>query len=125
MRRIAAIVISVLLLIAFLGSGLAKLTAQPMVLAMFATFGYPTWFMDLTGALEVIAAILVVIPRTSRLGAAIIICIMIGALITHLMHGQIAMLAGPVLLLILAVVELRLRGGFSAPLITTSAKGIS
>jgi uncharacterized membrane protein YphA (DoxX/SURF4 family) len=119
---IAAIIISVLLLIVFLGSGLAKLTAQPMVLTMFAAFGYPAWFMYVVGALEVIAAILIVVPRTSRLGAAIIIGIMIGALITHLAHGQVSMIAGPATLLILAVVELRLRGGFSAPLITSSTK---
>jgi len=44
----------------------------------------PRWFRYLTGALEVAGAILLLIPRTSGLGALMLVGVMIGAVVTHL-----------------------------------------
>jgi uncharacterized membrane protein YphA (DoxX/SURF4 family) len=117
---IATWVVAVLLCLAFLGAGAAKLTGQPMMQQEFAVFGYPLWFMYLTGLIELVSAILVVIPRTSRLGAALLVCVMVGAIVSHLAHGQAAMIGAPVVLLILAGIEFQLRGGFATPLLPTS-----
>lgn len=119
LRSVSALVISILLCVAFLGAGIAKLTAQPMMIAEFTSFAYPLWFMTLTGVIEVVAAVLVVVPRTSQLGAGILALVMIGALVSHLTHGQAAMIAPPVVLLSLAVIEFQLRGR-RAPSLTTA-----
>jgi uncharacterized membrane protein YphA (DoxX/SURF4 family) len=110
MRTIVTWILSVLLALAFVGAGLAKLSGQPMMVAEFTTFGYPLWFLYFTGALEVICAVLLLVPRLAGVGAALIVCVMIGALFSHLTHGQVAMIGAPVVLLILALVVGTLRG---------------
>jgi uncharacterized membrane protein YphA (DoxX/SURF4 family) len=110
MRNIATLVISILLAVAFLGAGTAKLLSVPMMVAEFQIFGYPMWSMYLTGALEIVCAVLVLIPRFAGIGAALLACTMIGAILSHLAHGQAAMIAAPVVLLILAVALGQLRG---------------
>jgi len=124
-RAITATVIAVLLGLLFAATGLAKLTSQPMVVAEFALFGLPTWFMDLTGVLEIVSAVLVVIPRTSRIGAALIICILACATVEHVTHGQGSTAVGVFVLLLIAVALVWLRGGISTPLLTAPIKGTS
>jgi uncharacterized membrane protein YphA (DoxX/SURF4 family) len=120
-----ATVISIFLCVVFAATGLAKLTSQPMVVAEFALFGLPTWFMDLTGVLEVVSAVLVVIPRTSRIGAALIVCILACAIVEHVIHGQAGTGAGVLVLLLIAVALIWLRGSISTPLLSASVKGTS
>jgi putative oxidoreductase len=110
MRMIATWVLTVLLALAFFGAGLAKLTSQPMMVHEFSTFGLPLWFLYVTGSLEVIGAVLVLIPRLAFIGTSLICCIMVGALIAHLTHGQSAMIGAPLVLLVLAIVVGSLRG---------------
>ncbi len=117
---IATWVVAVLLCLAFLGAGTAKLTGQPMMRQEFTIFGYPPWFMYLTGLIEFVSAVLLIIPRTARIGAGALICVMVGAIFSHLTHGQAAMIGAPVVLLILAVIEFQLRGGFATPRLPTA-----
>jgi putative oxidoreductase len=111
MKRNTSWVIAVLLALAFSGAALAKLTAQPMMVAEFTLFGYPLRLMYVIGALELICAGLVLWPRFSTIGAGIISCIMIGALFSHLTHGQAAYAPPVVLLLALALTLIWLRNG--------------
>ncbi len=113
--KIVTWIITGLLALAFLGAGAAKLTGQPMMSQEFTIFGLPLWFMYLTGTLEVIAAVLVLIPRFAAVGAGLIVCIMVGALFFHLSHGQLKMIGAPVVLLALAAVLGRLRGWGRTP----------
>jgi uncharacterized membrane protein YphA (DoxX/SURF4 family) len=110
MRNIVTWVLTVLLALAFLGAGGAKLTSQAMMVAEFNSFGYPLWFMYLTGVIEVVAAILLLVPRLAGLGAGLLICVMAGAIVSQIGHGQAAMIGAPVVLLILAAVVGSLRG---------------
>jgi uncharacterized membrane protein YphA (DoxX/SURF4 family) len=118
---VVAWAVAILLCIAFLGAGTAKLTAQPMMTMEFAAFGYPQWFMYVTGLIEIVGAILVVVPRTSRIGASLLVCVMVGAIFSHLTHGQAGMIGAPVVLLVLAAVAFQLRGGFATPLLSRLA----
>jgi uncharacterized membrane protein YphA (DoxX/SURF4 family) len=79
------------------------------MLAEFAKLGLPVWFLYVTGAIEVVSAVLLLIPRATLVGAGLIVCVMVGALIAHLTHGQAAMIGAPVGLLILDVILIRLR----------------
>jgi uncharacterized membrane protein YphA (DoxX/SURF4 family) len=73
-----------LLALAFAGAGGAKLYGVPMLVESFQHIGLGQWFRYLTGALEVLGAILILTPSLAAFGAVLLICIMIGATITHL-----------------------------------------
>jgi uncharacterized membrane protein YphA (DoxX/SURF4 family) len=68
----------------FLMVGFLKLSGNPQLVALFEAIGLGQWFRYLTGGLEVAGAILLLIPRTSGLGALILIGVMAGAVMTHL-----------------------------------------
>lgn len=109
MRTIFLWVYTVLLFFAFIGAGAAKLAGQAVMVEQFHSFGYPLWFMYLTGAIEFACAIVVLIPRYAHVGAGILACVMAGAIVSHLTHGQASMVVPPALLLILALVVGTLR----------------
>src|SRR6266498_3054442 len=68
----------------FLMAGFLKLSGNELMVAMFATIGLGQWFRFLTGSLEVAGAILLLIPRTSGLGALMLAGVMAGAVMTRL-----------------------------------------
>jgi uncharacterized membrane protein YphA (DoxX/SURF4 family) len=110
MRTIFTWTYTVLLMFAFIGAGAAKLAAQPVMVEQFESFGYPLWSMYVTGAIEFVCAILVLVPRFAHIGAGVLACVMAGAIYSHLAHGQASMLVPPVLLFILALTVGTLRG---------------
>ena len=73
-----------LLALAFAGAGGAKLYGVPMLVESFQHIGLGQWFRYLTGVLEVLGAILILTPSLAAFGAVLLICIMIGATVTHL-----------------------------------------
>jgi putative oxidoreductase len=73
-----------LLALAFLGAGGAKLYGVPMMVQEFEHIGLGQWFRYLTGALEVLGALLILTPSLAAFGALLLIGIMIGATIAHL-----------------------------------------
>src|SRR5712671_2507154 len=68
----------------FLMVGFLKLSGNPQLVALFEAIGLGQWFRYLTGSLEVAGAILLLIPRTSGLGALMLVGVMAGAVVTHL-----------------------------------------
>jgi putative oxidoreductase len=85
--RITVTVLSVLLALMFLGAGIPKLLSTPDVVTGFAKYGYPSWFHLLIGATEVVAAVLLLVPRVAWLGASAVAVIMVGAAYTHAILG--------------------------------------
>ena len=67
----------------FLSAGIPKLIGAATMVQMFETIGAGQWFRYLTGSLEVGGAILLLIPRTSGLGALMLAGVMTGAVVTH------------------------------------------
>ena len=82
--HVAVWIVRGLLALAFLGAGGAKLYGVPMMVEEFHHIGLGQGFRYLTGGLEVAGAILLLLPRKAAFGALLLICIMIGAAITHL-----------------------------------------
>ena len=68
----------------FLFAGLHKLTGDPMMVQMFGVIGLGQWFRYVTGAIEVVAGVLLLIPAGAAYGAAALAVTMVGAIITHL-----------------------------------------
>ena len=84
MRRILLWVLTLFIAGMFLFAGAMKLSAQPMMVAMFGQIGLGQWFRVFTGTLEVVGALLVLVPATAAFGALLLAIVMIGAIVTHL-----------------------------------------
>ncbi|MBR1213119.1 DoxX family protein [Bradyrhizobium sp. JYMT SZCCT0180] len=93
-----------LLALAFAGAGGAKLYGVPMMVESFQHIGLGQWFRYLTGVLEVLGAILILTPSLAAVGAVLLICIMIGATVTHLFVTGGSAVPALVLLALSAVV---------------------
>jgi uncharacterized membrane protein YphA (DoxX/SURF4 family) len=85
-------------------AGAMKLSGQPQMVAMFGTLGLGQWFRYVTGGLEVLGAVMLLVPRLAGAGALLLCCVMVGAIATHLfvIGGNPAIPI--VLLLVLAVI---------------------
>ena len=68
----------------FLFSGTFKLSGAPMMVEMFGAIGLGQWFRYFTGGLEVISAVLLLVPSLARFGALAMAVTMVGAILTHL-----------------------------------------
>jgi putative oxidoreductase len=84
----------------FLFAGGSKLAAAPAMVDLFAAIGLGQWFRYVTGAIEVIAAVALLIPSAAVFGAMLLIPTMFGAAIANLFIGQSP--AVPLVLLLVA-----------------------
>ena len=98
--RIVTWALSILIAIAFLPAAFLKFIGSPLEAQAFILFGLPLWFMYVIGVVEVVAAIGIFIPRYASIAAALAACVMLGAVIMHLTHGQTASAVVPFVLLI-------------------------
>jgi uncharacterized membrane protein YphA (DoxX/SURF4 family) len=70
----------------FVGIGCEKVFASrdSYWVKVFTEIGFGLWFMYLTGTIQIIGGLLMIVPRTAVFGAALLACTMIGAILTHL-----------------------------------------
>lgn len=99
----AVYAVMALLTLAFLLSGGSKLAGAQMNVEGFTAWGYPLWFMYVTGLIEVVCAILLWPRQTRLIGALGLVGTMLGAIATHLVNGE-GFVAPAVLLLLAAFV---------------------
>ena len=76
--------IKLLLAVAFVSAGLAKIAGVEMMVATFDAVGIGQWFRYLTGAIEVGAAILLWVPGKQFVGAGLLLATMVGATFAHI-----------------------------------------
>ena len=93
--------LQILLALAFFGAGFSKLFSAPDMVALFDQIGRGNWFRYLTGVMEVLSAVALLVPGWARFGALNLIMTMLGAIATHLFQigGNPV---GPVVLLVLS-----------------------
>lgn len=65
-------------------AGFAKLTGAPEMIGLFDAVGVGQWFRYVTGALEVLGAVLLLVPALAGVGALVLAPVMLGAVLTHL-----------------------------------------
>src|ERR1700682_5416063 len=68
----------------FLFAGRLKLAGVPLMRQEFGVIGLGQWFRYFTGGLEVISAVLLLVPSLAFFGALALAATMVGAIITHL-----------------------------------------
>lgn len=105
-----------LLALAFAAAGSAKLYGVPMLVQEFEHMGLGQWFRYFTGTLEIIGAVTILLPSFAAFGAVLLICIMIGATITHLFVIGGSPVPALVLLALSAIVAYAKRGQIAAVL---------
>ena len=68
----------------FLFVGGLKLTGSPELVALFDAIGIGQWLRYVTGSIEVVSAVALLVPASAAFGALLLIPTMVGAVITHL-----------------------------------------
>ena len=78
------ILIKVLLTLAFGTAGIAKIMGAEMMVATFDAVGVGQWFRYVTGIIEVSGALLLWVNGRQAIGAGLLTCTMIGAVVAHI-----------------------------------------
>lgn len=84
-QKYGLLIIKVLLTLAFVAAGLAKLAGAEMMVQTFEAVGVGQWFRYLTGAIEIGGAALLWIRGREIYGAGLLACTMVGAVLAHLL----------------------------------------
>jgi putative oxidoreductase len=77
--------VRVLLALAFGAAGAAKLVGVQQLVELFSAIGFGQWFRYLTGAVEVVGALLMLIPAAGLIGGLLLTATCVGAVATHLL----------------------------------------
>lgn len=82
-RRIGAWTLQGILAAAFLAAGSAKLAGVPFMVELFDQIGLGQWFRIVTGAVEVVGAVALVVPGLASIAALWLGFTMVCAVATH------------------------------------------
>ncbi|MDB4951709.1 MAG: hypothetical protein JWM27_4358 [Gemmatimonadetes bacterium] len=88
----------------FFAAGGPKLLGDPQMVGVFETIGLGQWFRYATGGIEVLSALLLLIPRLAGVGALLLVGVMVGAVITHLLVVHSSPAIPLALLVVVAVI---------------------
>ncbi len=102
--NIALWTLQVLVALAFVAAGSGKLLGGADMIALFDAVGLGQWFRYVTGSLEVLGALLLIVPGQSAFGAVLLGCVMAGAVVTHFAVLHTAPTAPVVLLALTALI---------------------
>jgi uncharacterized membrane protein YphA (DoxX/SURF4 family) len=69
-------------------SGVSKLASQPVQVTHFIGWGLPHWFLLLVGTFEALGGVLLALPVSRPVGSLMLSTIMVGAVWTHVAHGE-------------------------------------
>ena len=103
-KEIVLWILTVMLVVVCIRSGLLKLTGNVFWVRDFHRWGYPDWFRIVVGLAEVVSAALLLIPRVAVCGAALFAVVMLGAICTHATHDEWVRLPFNLFLLLLSLV---------------------
>jgi putative oxidoreductase len=82
-KSIGVWVLRGLVALLFLTAAAMKLSGQPMMVAEFDKVGFGQWFRYFTAAMEILGAVIVLIPRYSPLGALVLLAVDFGAFVAQ------------------------------------------
>ena len=88
----------------FIITGFLKLIGSPQEIAMFEKWGYPLWFMYLTGVLNIICALGLCLRKTSFYSAIVLMLLLITAIISNVLAEQSLIASLPACLLLFFLV---------------------
>ena len=89
--RVVLWVAKIALALIFMATGASKMLGVQQLVDGFALIGIGQWFRYVTGAIEISGALLLLWPRTSAIGALILLAVSVGAFFVQffVMHGDV------------------------------------
>lgn len=108
-KKITLNIITILLMVAFIGAGFGKLMRTDMMVESFDRYDIPIGLMLLLGFLELSASLGLLIPKVRLFAATGLSIIMAGAIVVHVYHNEMDQLVGPVLLFVLLIAFITMR----------------
>ena len=106
--HITAWVLQVLLALIFFTAAITKIVGVPMMVDTFERIGVGQWFRFLVAAVEIVGAIMMLVPTFNVIGAAILAATMAGAIVAHLSVLTTSFIPALILLvLLLSILWLR------------------
>lgn len=106
-RIVTGVALIGLVSVALVGAGITKLAHAGGITKELETFGFAGPWIIFLGAIEIVSAVSLAVPRTRALGLLLITGFLGGAIATHLQHGQPPF--APAVLLALGWIGVRLR----------------
>ena len=97
-------IITALLTVIFMNAGIRKFGPRSFWTPIFQHWGLPHWFQLTIGVEEVVAAALLMWPKTARLGAVVIASIMLGAVTVGAVHHDFRSVPGELIVLVFTTV---------------------
>lgn len=91
---------ALLLAVFFFAAGFSKLLQPEIQMENFVRWGYPPWFVYVTGVIEVAGAGLLLVRRSRLFGVMVLGVTMVVAAWTHFQAGEMAAVPVPLVLLI-------------------------
>jgi uncharacterized membrane protein YphA (DoxX/SURF4 family) len=88
----------------FVNAGWPKLAGRGDMIELFTVVGFGQWLRYLTALLELGGALLILVPRTSWIGATMLATVMVGASIAHIFILHVPVTTPAVVLLMTAFV---------------------
>lgn len=98
-KNITAWILGALTGIYMIGSGYPKVDPSENMIRRFENWGYSAGFSSLIGVLEILAGVLLLIPKTAFYGGILLAILMLGAIYTHLSTG----IGGPMFAIIFLI----------------------
>ncbi len=95
LKVIAIWFLQILMSLAFVVSGLIKLSNDPGVIKAFEGWGFPNHFHLLIGTVELLCGLALLVPKVASIGASVLVVIMVGAVFTHVFVGSPAYETSP------------------------------
>ena len=103
MKAIIKMGLWVVLGVMFIIAGGAKLMGEHSQVEHFQQWGYPIWFLYVTGLIEVGGGLCLFIPKAQFYGIVVLSITMVGAALTHLKAHEMSAFPVPLVLLILLI----------------------
>src|SRR5215813_12584121 len=88
LKNVIAWIAQILLAVFYVLAASGKVMSRPQWIELFRKWGFPDRFYLIVGALELLGAVGLLIPRLTRYAAFALIVLMIGAAATHLINGE-------------------------------------
>jgi putative oxidoreductase len=102
--NIALWTLQTLAALTFVAAGSGKVLGSADMIALFDAVGIGQWFRYVTGSLEGLGALLLIVPGKAAFGAVLLACVMAGAVVAHLTVLHTAPTAPLVLFVLTALI---------------------
>jgi putative oxidoreductase len=76
--------LQVLVALAFVAAAAGKLLGSADMIALFDAIGVGQWFRYVTGLLELLGALVLIVPGRAAFGSVLLAAVMVGAVVAHI-----------------------------------------